>query len=542
MIQLVIIVLYLGLLLWLGRLAHVLFSRHTAGDYFLASRSIGPFLLVMSVFGTTMTAFALVGSTGEAFRAGIGVYGLMASWSGIIHSACFFLIGVRLWHFGKRYGYTTQIQYFRDRFESPSLGVVLFPVLVGLVIPYLLIGVLAAGATVRSVTEGVLPEWLAEGGAIPRPVASGAICLVVLTYVFGGGVRSTAWANALQTCVFMVLGLVALVVIAVKLGGPVAASQRVAEMRPDLLVRGAVGDLKGHIGHLEFLTYCFVPLSVAMFPHLFQHWMTARSAKTFRLTVVMHPVFIMIVWAPCILLGIWASSAVYNGQPIIPAGLKNPNLVLGMMVDALTNPYLAGLLTVGILAAIMSSLDSQFLCLGSMFTHDIVLHYFGEQRFSDRQRIWVGRTFVFAVVLVTYLLSLPAPRSVFTLGVWCFSGFASLFPLVFASLYWKRVTKPGAFASVIAAAAVWLVLFGLSGWGANDHFLVLGMQPVAWMIAASAAALVVVSLLTRPPSEATLDRYFGAARSAPVAVPPVAGTLQVPSASLPEEASLHQPR
>ena len=119
----------------------------SAGEYFVASRSIGPFLLLMSVFGTTMTAFALVGSTGKAYDSGIGVYGLMASASGIIHSLVFFLVGIRLWAIGKRFNYVTQIQFFRGRFESDRLGSLLFPVLVGLVIPYLLIGIVGAGAS-----------------------------------------------------------------------------------------------------------------------------------------------------------------------------------------------------------------------------------------------------------------------------------------------------------------------------------------------------------------------------------------------------------
>ena len=51
------------------------------------------------------------------------------------------------------------------------------------------------------------------------------------------------------------------------------------------------------------MTYMFVPLSVGMFPHLFQHWMTAKDVKTFRSVVILHPLFIMIVWAPCMLLG-----------------------------------------------------------------------------------------------------------------------------------------------------------------------------------------------------------------------------------------------
>ena len=72
MIQLCVIIGYLVLLLMLGLSANRFF-RGTATDYMLASHSIGPFLLLMSLFGTTMTAFALVGSSGEAFTEGIGV-------------------------------------------------------------------------------------------------------------------------------------------------------------------------------------------------------------------------------------------------------------------------------------------------------------------------------------------------------------------------------------------------------------------------------------------------------------------------------------
>ena len=84
MSTLVVIVCYLCLLLALGFYSSRLF-RGTSKDYFVASHSIGPFLLLMSVFGTTMTAFALVGSTGKSFERGIGTYGLMASISGLVH-------------------------------------------------------------------------------------------------------------------------------------------------------------------------------------------------------------------------------------------------------------------------------------------------------------------------------------------------------------------------------------------------------------------------------------------------------------------------
>ena len=157
MTPVIVVGIYLALLLGLG-LVCSRFFRGTSADFFVASRSIGPFVLLMSVFGTTMTAFALVGSTGKAYGYGIGTYGLMASWSGLIHSAIFFVIGIKRWATGKRYGYVTQVQFFRDRFESPALGWLLLPILVALVIPYLLVGIIAASKTMIPITAGMFPE------------------------------------------------------------------------------------------------------------------------------------------------------------------------------------------------------------------------------------------------------------------------------------------------------------------------------------------------------------------------------------------------
>ena len=246
MIQLYIICGYLALLLCLGLFSSRLF-KGTSGDYMLASHSIGPVLLLMSIFGTTMTAFALVGSTGESFKEGIGVYGKLASSSGIVHSLCFFLLGVKVWSLGKKHGYRTQIQFFRDRLESDKIGLLLFPILVGLVIPYLLIGVMSSGLVISAVTEGAFDTAFAGYDyGVPPWLASLVICGVVLIYVFFGGMRGTAWANTFQTIVFMILGVVTFFVVANKLGEPEAktlgealqvASKRVAETNSSKFIR-----------------------------------------------------------------------------------------------------------------------------------------------------------------------------------------------------------------------------------------------------------------------------------------------------------------
>ena len=495
MIPLVVIGIYLALLLGLGLWSRTAF-RGTSQDYFVASRSLGPFLLVMSLFGTTMTAFALVGSTGKAYTHGIGVYGMMASWAGLVHSAVFLAIGVKLWSLGKRHGYVTQVQYFRDRFESTGLGTLLFVVLVALVIPYLLIGLMGAGITVRGVTRAAGLFVGADGveQGVPPWITAGVICAVVYGYVFTSGLRGAAWANAFQTLVFLVVGLVAFFAIGDALGGMEAATQAA---RPELLVRGDA------IGKLAFLSYGLVPLSVGMFPHLFQHWLTARSAKSFKAPVVLHPLLIMLVWVPCILMGVWAS-----GFVDVPP--EKANAVLGMLVAKLTTPWMSGIVTAGILAAIMSSLDSQFLCLGTMFTQDVVLHRRRHDPPDDRTILRLGRLFVGAVVLVTYGLSLVATRGIFDLGVWCFSGFAGLFPLVVASLYWSGTTRAGATASILATAGTWALLFWASRGAEHGEFLVFGAMPVTFIVAASTLALVTVSLVTKPPSRETLERFFPA--------------------------------
>lgn len=492
MTTILVVALYLAALLALGMLSKRSF-RGTSQDYFVASRSIGPFLLVMSLFGTTMTAFALVGSTAKAYTHGVGVYGLMASWAGIVHSAVFFLVGIKLWRLGRRYGYVTQVEYFRDRFQSERLGSILFPVLVLLVIPYLLIGLLGAGITVEGVTRsaGLFTGSDGQPAGVPPWITGGVISAVVFAYVFAAGVRGAAWANAFQTCVFLVVGLVAFFVIAEALGGAAAAT---AAARPELLAR------EGVLEPAAFMSYGLIPLSVGMFPHLFQHWLTARSSESFKAPVVLHPLLILLVWLPCVLMGVWASGALS-----LPP--EKANAVLGVLVARFTEPWMSGIVTAGILAAIMSSLDSQFMCLGTMFTNDVALR--GRKAdVDDAHTLRLARRFVAGIVLVTYLLSLVSTRGIFELGVWCFSGFSGLFPVVVASLYWRRATAAGAMAGVVSASAIWLVLFFGSRSTSGHETLVGGVMPVTWIFLGSALALVIVSLMTRPPDDETLSRFF----------------------------------
>ncbi len=504
MMQFGIICVYLLVLVAIGFWSAGRF-RGTAQDYFLASRSIGPVVLLLSVFGTAMTAFSLVGSSGEAYRGGIGVFGLMASWSGLVHSAVFYFVGVRLWGIGRRHGYATQVAFFRDRFDSPWLGLLLFPALAGLVVPYVLVGLLGSGSVVQALTRGAFPVVFAStGGGLPPWLTGLAICAVVLLYVFVGGLRAAAWANALQSAIFIVTGISAFLVISAKLGGAEAATSAVQAALPERLTVAAT------YSPLVYASYFLIPLSIGMFPHVYQHWLTAKSASAFKPLVVMHPICTMLVWAPCVLIGIWATAATFpDGSAVVPAG-SPVNSELAAMVQGLSTPLLGGLLGAGILAAIMSSLDSQFLAIGSMFTNDVAAQLLRKRSLSEGQRVWLARLCVTGVAVLAYGASLIGPRSVFTLGVWCFSGYASLFPLVVAAIYWRRATAAGAIAAVLCVVTVGFLLFRASGYGSDPTYTFLGMMPVASMVAVSTVVLVGVSLLTQPPPDRALNRFFAA--------------------------------
>jgi SSS family solute:Na+ symporter len=196
---------YLGVVLYVGIFA---FRRTTAReqteDYFLANRSLGPYVFLLSLFGANMTAFAILGSSGHAFNNGIVTFGLMASSSALVIPLTLFFIGTRVWALGKKLGFITPVQMFRDRWECGHIGTVIFIAQAALLVPYIIIGVMGGGTALSAISGGFIPYWL--GGAL--------VAFVVMCYVFFGGMRGTAWVNAFQTILFLLFGSVALATIA----------------------------------------------------------------------------------------------------------------------------------------------------------------------------------------------------------------------------------------------------------------------------------------------------------------------------------------
>jgi solute:Na+ symporter, SSS family len=527
---------YLGVVLYIGIFAFRK-SSDKAEDYFLAGRSLGQYVFLLSLFGTNMTAFAILGSSGHAFNNGIVTYGLMASSSALIIPLSLFFIGTRVWSLGKRHGFITPVQMFRDRWECSHIGTVIFVVQAVFLIPYIIIGVMGGGTALNAISGGRVPHWF--GGAI--------VALVVMCYVFFGGMRGTAWVNTFQTTLFLCFGAIAFLVIGAGMGG-------FKETAEALIASPGSAPLmtRERISPLFFFSYTFIPLSSINFPHMTMFCLTARKMGQFKKTILFYPICMIVLWVPCVFLGVMANritdsprieqkmearrTLATEGAKLTPEerdqlrAKMNADDVLLVLLERYAPLWLAGLLGAGIMAAVMAS-DSQILALSTMFTEDVFAFYGGKRRFGEHVQIQTGRLFIVLITVVAYLIALRAPQTIFDLAVqYAFSGYAALAPLLIAALFWKGSTKWGALASAlwsllaVAGVAVFQAMIPtpapgppVVAWSIGGVEIlsrtpggtaVFGFMPVVPMVIISALLMILVSKMTAKPSQAAITRYF----------------------------------
>jgi solute:Na+ symporter, SSS family len=539
MVPAAVVFAYLAVALYIGVFAFRRSrGRSDAEDYFLAGRSLGPAVFLLSLFGANMTAFSILGASGHAFANGIVTFGLMASSSALVIPVTLFVVGTRLWALGRRNGFITPVQMFRDRWECGHIGTVIFVVQAVLLVPYIIIAVMGGGTTLAAVSNGRVPYWL--GGAI--------VSLVVMTYVFFGGMRGTAWVNTFQTVLFLMFGAVAVSVISAGMGGfgQAIESMLASPATAPLLTRERVSPL-------YFFSYTFIPLSSIAFPHICIFCLTARRLNYFKKTIVLYPVCMLLIWLPSVFLGVAANaakdvpsiasklearSALAAAGPALPAAERDRlrraaagDDVILRLVEGYAPLWLAALLGACVMAAVMAS-DSQILALSTMFTEDVFAFYGGKARFGEAVQVFTGRVFVVLIAVVAYLIAMRAPQSIFDVATqYAFAGYSALSPLLVAALFWRRSTKWGALActiwtAVAIAGVAWIQQtipspppgVSVPVWSAfgvdvvtraAQGALVGGMLPVVPMTLISALLMIVVSRLTpgAVPASATLERY-----------------------------------
>ncbi len=499
MIPVVVVLVYLAIIAYVGSVA---FRRSKANteDFFLASRSVGPLLFFLSLFATNMTAFAILGSSGMSYKRGIGVFGLMASSSAFIIPLTIFFIGTRLWALGKKFGHTTQVQFFRDRWECSGIGTAIFTLSAVMLIPYMIVSIIGGGTVLQDISRG------ADGNPmIPYALGCGIVALVVTINVFFGGMRGVVWVNAFQTVLFLLFGTVAVLFISQSMHGGYGALFTKMAGGP-----GGALLARDRIPQEEFWSYTFIPLSSIMFPHMAIMCFSAKKLTAFKNTVIAYPIAIMAVWLPCVFLGV-------AGAGLIP-GLVNSDGILLKLLTQYTPIWLAGILGAGIISVVMGSDCHQILALSTMSTKDVFSHYGGAKKYGEKGSVMFARGFVLVATLIAYFIALKTPLSIFELAVrFAFSGFAAMAPIMVAALFWKRSTKWGALASTIWVAAC---VFG-TWWLQSTSDSIAPKAPTGPPVVRSAGNRQLRSPQIIPPGAVNIPTGQSNVGQSPVGQPPV---------------------
>jgi len=188
---------------------------------------------------------------------------------------------------------------------------------------------------------------------------------------------------------------------------------------------------------------------------------------------------------------------VYLKEPL--ANGKSETVFM-VMVTALTHPLIGGMLLAAILAAIMSTADSQLLVSSSALTEDIYKAFFRRSA-SGMELVWISRSAVIIVALVAGLLAMNPESSVLELVAYAWGGFGAAFgPLIILSLFWKRMTRNGAIAGIIAGGLTVIIWRHLDG-------AIFELYELAPGFILGTLAIIVVSLMDKKPSREVLDEF-----------------------------------
>ena len=470
MIFIVLVILYFIILILLGIYAHRR-TKKTAEDYFLANRTFGPVILFFTMAATNFSAFTFLGFAGKAYSSGFGQYGIMGFGTAFM-AIMFFIIGRKVWKLGKEKEYITPPELIGDRFNSISLRLIFMFVMVIFTIPYLATQAIGAGMLIEYMTN---ISW--QIGAI-------ITMIVIMVYVLSGGMRGSGWTDVIQGLIMIIAMTMAVVFIAVALGGFEAANMAAYEAKPELFARPGGGDF-----FLPQIWFSFMLLWIfadPMFPQIFSRFYTAKNEKSLKMSMILYPIIVSFLFLFPVLIGVWAHG---TGLEIAKG---SEDMVLPIMVANYTPSFVFAFVMVGALAALMSTADSQLLSLSTMLSRDLPIkkRHISEILFG---KIVIVILSFFAILFVVGRYD-PNVGIMGTLVSTTFSGLAVLCPTTIAALYWKRATKYGCISSIIIGEiSIFLFQFKI--------FPDYGFLSAIWGILIAIVILVFISYITASKNE-----------------------------------------
>ena len=481
----IIFVLYICMMLAVG--AFFMNKNDDISDYILGGRSLNVWVASLSAQASDMSGWLLTGLPGLAYLSATGSQ--EAIWT-----ALGLALGTYLnWLFvAKRLRQYTEIagnaltmpDYFEQRFRDKSRILRITTALFILI--FFLVYTSSAFVTAAKLFQTVFGMKYITGLII------GAV--IVIFYTCFGGFKAVCWTDLFQgIMMFFAIIIIPFTVFKV-LGGVENTMDIVNQIHPnsfDIIPNGT------NISWYVVITGLGWGLGYFGQPHILARFMGIRTSKQVRPARIIAMVWVIIALSCAILVGI-CGVAYFD----VPLANGTHETVFMELSKQLFHPVIAGILLSAILAATMSTADSQLLVTASAISEDVYKSFINPKA-SDKHLISISKLTVVVVAVIAIIIALNPNSSIFGLVSYAWAGFGAAFgPTIVMSLYWRRMTRKGAIAGVISGGVVAIAWIALKQFGGifNIYEIVPGFI-------VSLIFIVVVSLMDNPPEKEILDEF-----------------------------------
>ena len=502
--QILAFVFYFAVVLAIG----IYFFLKTKGggekEYFLGGRQMGPWVTAMSAQASDMSGWLLMGFPGSILAFGMGkvwigiglALGTIANW---------ILVAQRLRRFSAASGDAITLpQYLTNRFASsnPALKVACAVIFLIAFTVYVASGFVAGTKVFVSVCPAL------QGRGLLAMVIFAAL---ILCYTFLGGYKAVCWTDFFQG--IMMLCALLLVPIAMSATGKFDPAYAEAFTSGDFTAN-AFGSDPFAAKWNDIISGLGWGLGYFGMPHILVRFMGIKDPKEVKKSAWIACIWVVLSLGAAIAIAILARTYLLNGTESLAAKLlpgSAQQMVFVTVVNAMFPAFFAGILLAAIIAASMSTADSQLLVASSAFSSDFYQPVVRKNKATDAEMLWVGR---FVVMIVAFVAFYIAASGLGKPGSWASSIMdmvenawglfgAAFGPVVILSLFWRRFNYAGALAGIIAGAVVDIVcLYKLSGWLGGTYLYEIVPGFIAGFVVA-----IVATLLTKKPG-AEVDAIF----------------------------------
>ncbi len=490
---------YMGLVIVIG----LIYAKRNqnATEFFLGGRSLGPWVTAMSAEASDMSSWLLMGLPGVAYISGMGE----AVWTAVGLAIGTYLnwkiVAVRLRRYSQVAGNAITIpDFFQNRYKAKSKLLMNTSSLIILFFftIYVATGFVACGKLFNSIF----------GLDYTLMMLVSAVVIVIYTGI--GGFLAESTTDFIQG-MLMVVSLVIILVVGIISGGGLGEVISRVSAYPGFLSLNQIFSLGSGsaqpFGIIAIISTMAWGLGYFGMPHVLLRFMAIRDFRELKKSRIVATVWVVISLAAAVCIGI-VGAALFSYAS--PDGLVtgNQETIFIKMCMGLLPALVAGIMMSGIMAATMSTSDSQLLITSSAISQNLYKGFINPNA-SDKTVMWVSRITIIIVTIIAAVMALNQNSSIFRLVSYAWAGFGAAFgPLMLFSLFWKRTTFAGAFAGMVAGGG--MVLLWKHVISKLASFLNIYELLPAFIF--SAVVIVVVSLLTKEPSKEVQDEFDAATR------------------------------